>query len=129
MMEVHTVDWRAVIAKGMDIVITQPAPIAKFDTEFEGRFRRAHKFALVNSQRVIEETDMWQGGFADANSSNLIGLDELDVDTQAFEFVRDSGSCHPASRSAADNANGSNLPIGHSDGVPLLSIVIIVRPY
>ena len=102
-MKILAFNRDAIISKRMDIVIADCSPVAEFYAEFERCIRFAHENALINAKRLIEKSNMRQGRFADADSSDFICVDQCHADEVGVELVRKRRRRHPSGSAAADD--------------------------
>jgi len=70
-VERDLVDRRAIGAEGVKIGVALRPPIAEFDAELERRLGFPNEVVLVDAQKRVEGADRWNGGFADADGSDL----------------------------------------------------------
>src|ERR1700704_4218993 len=96
-------------AERVNVAITRPIPVAKLYPQFERCPRRAHELRFVDTEHVVENLDMRQRGFTDADSSNLIGFDERNAVVFCPKSTPDGGGAHPPSRAAANNDDAQRL--------------------
>src|SRR5258708_5769724 len=93
----------------VNVALTWPIPVAKLYPHFERCPRRAHELRFVDPEHVVEDLDMRQGGFTDADSSNLIGFDERNAVVFCPKLTPDGSGAHPPSRAAANDDDAQRL--------------------
>src|SRR5687768_17169167 len=67
----------------VDVGLDRCSPALECNAELVGRPCCGDELCFVDSQRLVEGHDVRNGGFADADGSDLIGLDERDGRTFA----------------------------------------------
>ena len=107
MVESGRADLIAIVTERMNVPVADFSPIAEFDAEFERRACSRHEFALIDSQCLIEESDMGESRFADSNSADFRRLHQRDGCATPAKLVRESCSSHPARRPAANDNNAA----------------------
>src|SRR5580700_11926349 len=113
-MKGHLVDWLAVFAEGVKIRMAEPAPVAKFNAELEGRLGFAHDIVFVDTEQGIEGANRRNGRFADAHRADLGRFDDGDLAVAILQYSREGRGGHPAGRAAADNHDAADAVIrGH----------------
>jgi hypothetical protein len=86
-------------AEGMEVVLADVAPVLELDAELEGGLRGGHELLLVDAQQLVVGEQRRDGGLADADGADLVGLDEPDVERLA-EHLGQQGGDHPAGGAA-----------------------------
>src|SRR5688572_2769533 len=89
----------------VDVTIANAAPIAKLDAEFERRLRLADEIVLVDPEHAVEEADVGERGFADADDAHFLGFDQGDGAVAVAQEAVECGGRHPAGRSSANDRN------------------------
>ena len=104
MVELDPEHVEPIESERMDVAVTDACPIAKFDPELVGRVRRANEIVLVESEERVEEIDLRDGRFADADRSDLLGFHQLDREIRhRAEDLRQCRCRHPPGGAAADD--------------------------
>src|SRR5688572_2889837 len=72
-------------AEGMNVVLAQifrrrVAPVLELDTQLERGLRRGHEFLLVDLEQAVEGDQGGNRRLADTHGTDLVGLDQLDVE-------------------------------------------------
>ena len=101
--EARLPDLFAIGAEGVDVAITDPAPIAEFDTQFDGRGGARHHLAFVESQQAVEGPDLRERRLAHPDRADGSGFDQRDRQAQPPEQTGQRDRGHPARRPAADD--------------------------
>ncbi len=87
----------------MDVAVADARPVHELDAELERRLGLGHQVGLVDTDAAIEETDVWQRGFAHADDADLAGFDQADLPLLRPEHRGKGRGCHPARRTAAND--------------------------
>ncbi len=64
--------------EAVDVAIAEPAPVDKFDAEFEGSLGLLDELDLVDFENLIEQLEVRNRGFADAHDADLIRFNQAD---------------------------------------------------
>ena len=94
-------------AEGVDVVLAAVAPVLEADAELESALRGGHELLLVDLQQAMESHERRNGRFADAHGTDLVGLDQPDVEQLAERFRQPRGH-HPARRATAGDHHAAN---------------------
>ena len=77
-VELDPLHVEAVEAERMDVVVARPRPVAELDAELVGRVGRADEIMLVEAEHGVEQVDLRDRRFADADDADLVRFDQLD---------------------------------------------------
>src|SRR5882672_2582942 len=88
MMKGDLLDRQAVPAKGMQVGVSEPPPIAKLDAQLERRLGLADELILVDPEQLVESANWRNGRFADANRADLGRLDQRDTGVAEAQDAR-----------------------------------------
>ena len=105
------------IAEGMHVTMAQAVPIDEFDGQLERPLRCLQKRILVQPQRLIEQADLRNCRFADANGADLLGLHERDGKS-VFKEMCTSRRNHPPCRATAGNDNADWVRLHYEQLTP-----------
>src|ERR1051325_3560358 len=97
----------------MQVAVSEPAPVAELDAELEGRLGATDEVVLVDAEEPVEQLDRRDGGFPDADRSDLRRLDQLDAGDRSVADPRQRGRRHPAGRAAADDGDAADRLAWH----------------
>ncbi len=98
-------------AERMEVALADILPVVEHDAELEGRLGRPHELGFVDAEQAVVRDERRNGGFADADRADRVGLDERDVDDLA-QRSRDRSGGHPACGAAARNDDPAQ-PLAH----------------
>src|SRR4051794_31377502 len=101
-MEVNPEQVLPVHPEWVKITLPGLAPIDEFDSELEGSLARREKIVLVDPRHRIEHGKVRDGGFADTDDTDFIGLDQRDFDARVRQALGEGGRGHPAGGSPTD---------------------------
>jgi len=94
-------------AEGMQVRIADTAPIVELDAELECALRRAQHFVFIQTEKRIDQPDLWDGGLADTDDADLLGLDQADTQLLAHG-LGEACRGHPAGGTATDDDDVAN---------------------
>ncbi len=109
MVEGDTGQGFAVLAERVDVAVGLRAPVAELDAEFEGGVGLGHHVGFDDPDGVVEHLHLGQGGLADADDPDLVGLDQPYTAYVRLEHADQGGGGHPTGRAAADNDDFERL--------------------
>ena len=89
-------------AEAVDVLVAYCAPVFELDAQLERRLRGAHEILLVDPEQLVKRAEQRDRGLADADGTDLIRLDERDIEILAQQLA-ERGCGHPAGRAAADD--------------------------
>ena len=95
----------ACLAEGVEVVLADVAPVLEADAELERRLRGLDELLLLQVQDLVHEMQRRDGGLADADGGDLVGLDDTDAVAPA-QHGGQGGGRHPAGGAAAHDDNG-----------------------
>ena len=108
MLEREQPDVAANVAKGVHIARARPVPVDELDRELVGALRGPQKLAFVEPQCIVEQPDLRDRGFANADGADLIGLDQSDFKA-GFQEMGKRCRDHPARCAAARDRNPDRI--------------------
>lgn len=103
LVELHPLHIHPDLAERMHVAIALSAPIDEFDAELERALGRLDEARFVDAEHGVEGDKGRNGGFPDADRSDLLGLDQ--TNTYPGRQTRHCGCGHPSRRAAADDQN------------------------
>src|SRR5206468_11985645 len=83
-------------------------PVDELDAELERGVRLADELVFVDSELLVEELDRGNGGLANADGPDLLGLHERDPVTRGSGAFCKRGGGHPPGGSPANDHDVAN---------------------
>src|ERR1700722_7941258 len=105
MLKFHSAPGFAKGAERVNVAIARLIPVAKLDPQFERCPGLAHEVRLVDPEHVVEGLDMRQGGFTDADGSDVIGFNQSNSVVFGLEPTPEAGGAHPTRRTPTPDDN------------------------
>jgi hypothetical protein len=97
-------------------------PVLEFYSQLERGFGPSNELILVDFERPDEIHQRWNGGLADSDGSNLLGLNQADAAVQVLEKLGQTCGRHPTRGAAANDGNAADSTVGHG-AFPVVGIV------
>ena len=88
------------------------SPAHKFYGELERPLRRGKECILVEAQRFVEQADLWDCRFTDANRPNLFGFNQCNMKA-IFEEMAHRSRNHPTGGSTPGNYDMDHIVVSH----------------
>ncbi len=105
MVKRRLADRSAGIAERVDIAAVRAFPADELDAKLVRRSRRPHELVFVDTERGIDELQLRDRGFADADGSDLVGFYERDRVALRRQEAGANRRREPPSSASADHKN------------------------
>ena len=103
MVEGDTVHVAAVKTERVHVGVPQARPVDELDAQLEGALSLAYELIFIQVQQAIEQVDLGNGGFTDADRADLFGFHQDDFHAGISEDLGYCGGGHPAGGTASDD--------------------------
>jgi len=112
-VEVHALHVDAERPERVDVGMAEARPVFEFDAQLERRLGLAHEIVLVDAERAVEDAQLRDRGFADADRADFFGLNQADFAILVLQEAPQRCGRHPAGGAPANNHDPAQFVIAH----------------
>jgi hypothetical protein len=112
-------------AEGVDVILTDIAPVLETDAQLERSLGRGHERLLIDVQQSVERHQRRNGRLAHTDGGNFVRLDQGDVEVLA-QRLGQRGGRHPACSSATGD---DDAPDRFGDSAGGICMIHVANPF